>query len=50
MAEDFASSRRQYGLRFRNLESGNWYPELLDNVAPTLFGPIPRTPLPYVRT
>ncbi len=33
LAEDYLS-RRQYGLRFRNLESGNWYPELLDNVAP----------------
>lgn len=31
LAEDFLS-RRQYGIRFRNLETGNWYPELLDNV------------------
>ncbi|EFU2236060.1 oligopeptidase B [Shigella sonnei] len=33
LAEDFLS-RRQYGIRFRNLETGNWYPELLDNVEP----------------
>lgn len=33
IAEDFLS-RRQYGLRFRNLTTGNWYPELLDNVSP----------------
>lgn len=25
-------SRRQYGVRFRNLQSGNWYPEVLENV------------------
>lgn len=31
LAEDYLS-RRQYGVRFRNLESGNWYPEVLDNV------------------
>ena len=30
LAEDYLS-RRQYGLRFRNLETGNWYPEMLDN-------------------
>lgn len=34
LAEDFLS-RRQYGIRFRNLETGNWYPELLDNVEPS---------------
>ena len=34
LAEDFLS-RRQYGIRFRNLETGNWYPELLDNVDPS---------------
>ena len=32
LAEDFLS-RRQYGIRFRNLETGGWYPELLDNVS-----------------
>ncbi len=37
LAEDFLS-RRQYGIRFRNLETGNWYPELLDNVDPALSG------------
>ncbi|EON0115619.1 oligopeptidase B [Escherichia coli] len=34
LAEDFLS-RRQYGIRFRNLETGNCYPELLDNVEPS---------------
>ncbi|HBC9289242.1 TPA: oligopeptidase B [Escherichia coli] len=34
LAEDFLS-RRQYGIRFRNLETGNWYPELLDSVDPS---------------
>ncbi len=34
LAEDFLS-RRPYGIRFRNLETGNWYPELLDNVEPS---------------
>lgn len=33
IAEDYLS-RRQYGLRFRHLETGNWYPEMLDNVEP----------------
>ena len=28
LAEDYLS-RRQYGVRFRNLQSGNWYPEVL---------------------
>ena len=31
LAEDYLS-RRQYGVRFRNLQSGNWYPEVLENV------------------
>ncbi|HCB1652368.1 TPA: oligopeptidase B [Citrobacter farmeri] len=35
LAEDYLS-RRQYGIRFRNLENGNWYPEMLDNVEPEL--------------
>ena len=34
LAEDFLS-RRQYGIRFRNLETGNWYPEVLENVSPS---------------
>lgn len=33
IAEDYLS-RRQYGIRFRNLDTGNWYPEMLDNVSP----------------
>lgn len=33
LAEDYLS-RRQYGLRFRNLETGNWYPEMIANVSP----------------
>ena len=33
LAEDYLS-RRQYGLRFRNLDTGNWYPEMLENVSP----------------
>ena len=37
LAEDYLS-RRQYGLRFRNLETGNWYPEMLDNVSPISSG------------
>ncbi|WP_260864132.1 oligopeptidase B [Citrobacter sp. Marseille-Q6884] len=35
LAEDYLS-RRQYGVRFRNLQSGKWYPEVLDNVEPEL--------------
>lgn len=34
LAEDYLS-RRQYGLRFRNLQTGNWYPEVLENVTPS---------------
>ena len=33
LAEDYLS-RRQYGLRFRNLVTGNWYPEMIANVSP----------------
>ncbi len=32
LAEDFLS-RRQYGIRFCNLETGSWYPEKLENVS-----------------
>lgn len=32
LAEDFLS-RRQYGIRFRNLSTGSWYPEVLENVS-----------------
>lgn len=48
LAEDYLS-RRQYGLRFRNLESGNWYPELLDNVAPEFVWANDSLTLYYVR-
>jgi len=32
LAEDFLS-RRQYGIRFCNLQTGSWYPEVLENVS-----------------
>ncbi|SQC92829.1 Protease 2 [Cedecea neteri] len=32
LAEDYLS-RRQFGIRLRNLKTGNWYPEMLDNVS-----------------
>ncbi|MCU5775879.1 prolyl oligopeptidase family serine peptidase [Erwiniaceae bacterium BAC15a-03b] len=32
LAEDFLS-RRIYGIRFRNLSSGSWYPEVLEDVS-----------------
>ncbi|WP_130835233.1 prolyl oligopeptidase family serine peptidase [[Erwinia] mediterraneensis] len=34
LAEDFLS-RRQYGIRFRNLETGSWYPEVLSCASPS---------------
>lgn len=34
LAEDFLS-RRQYGIRFRNLETGSWYPEVLSCATPS---------------
>ncbi|MFK3659677.1 oligopeptidase B [Scandinavium sp. NPDC088450] len=33
LTEDYLS-RRQYGLRIRNLETENWYPETLENIEP----------------
>jgi oligopeptidase B len=33
LAEDYLS-RRQYSLRFCNLQNGEWYPEVLENVSP----------------
>jgi oligopeptidase B len=33
LAEDYLS-RRQYGLRLCNLQTGEWYPEVLENVSP----------------
>lgn len=48
LAEDFLS-RRQYGLRLRNLESGNWYPEVLDNVESSFVWANDSATLYYVR-
>ncbi len=48
LAEDFLS-RRQYGLRFRNLETGNWYPETLENVSPSFVWANDSSTLYYVR-
>ncbi|UXY12903.1 oligopeptidase B [Kosakonia sp. ML.JS2a] len=48
IAEDYLS-RRQYGLRFRNLETGNWYPEMLDNVSPEFVWVNDSETLYYVR-
>ncbi|OAT32138.1 protease [Buttiauxella brennerae ATCC 51605] len=48
LAEDFLS-RRQYGLRFRNLETGNWYPEVLDNVESSFVWANDSATLYYVR-
>ncbi len=48
LAEDFLS-RRQYGIRFRNLKSGSWYPEVLSNASSSFaWGNDSRT-LYYVR-
>ncbi len=48
LAEDFLS-RRQYGIRFRNLETGNWYPEVLENVSPSFAWVNDSKTLYYVR-
>ncbi len=48
LAEDYLS-RRQYGLRFRNLDTGNWYPEMLDNVTPDFVWISDSETLYYVR-
>jgi oligopeptidase B len=48
VAEDFLS-RRQYGIRFRHLATGNWYPELLENVSPDFVWANDSTTLYYVR-
>ncbi|MGG7446546.1 oligopeptidase B [Kosakonia oryzendophytica] len=48
IAEDYLS-RRQYGLRFRNLDTGNWYPEMLDNVSPEFVWVNDSETLYYVR-
>ncbi len=48
LAEDYLS-RRQYGIRFRNLQTGNWYPEMLDNVTPDFVWVNDSETLYYVR-
>ncbi|KNC09651.1 protease 2 [Klebsiella sp. RIT-PI-d] len=48
LAEDYLS-RRQYGLRLRNLQTGNWYPELLDNISPDFVWGNDSQTLYYVR-
>jgi len=48
LAEDYLS-RRQYGLRLRNLESGNWYPEVLENISPDVVWANDSRTLYYVR-
>lgn len=48
LAEDYLS-RRQYGLRFRNLETGNWYPEVLENVSSSFVWANDSATLYYVR-
>ncbi|WP_312691644.1 oligopeptidase B [Kosakonia sp.] len=48
VAEDYLS-RRQYGLRFRDLETGNWYPEVLENVSPEFVWVNDSETLYYVR-
>ncbi|ROP61862.1 oligopeptidase B [Enterobacter sp. BIGb0383] len=48
LAEDYLS-RRQYGLRFRHLESGNWYPEVLENIEPDVVWANDSKTLYYVR-
>ncbi|EPE1851395.1 oligopeptidase B [Cronobacter dublinensis] len=48
VAEDFLS-RRQYGLRFCNLETGQWYPEVLENVSASFVWANDSRTLYYVR-
>lgn len=48
IAEDYLS-RRQYSLRLRNLQSGNWYPEVLDNASPDFVWANDSRTLYYVR-
>lgn len=48
LAEDYLS-RRQYGLRFRHLESGHWYPEVLENISPDVVWANDSITLYYVR-
>lgn len=48
ITEDYLS-RRQYGLRFRNLQTGKWYPEVLENVSPGIVWVNDSQTLYYVR-
>ena len=48
LAEDYLS-RRQYGIRLRNLQTGNWYPETLENVEPEFVWGNDSQTLYYVR-
>ncbi|GHD90561.1 oligopeptidase B [Pseudocitrobacter faecalis] len=48
ITEDYLS-RRQYGLRFCNLRTGNWYPEVLENVSPGIVWVNDSQTLYYVR-
>ena len=48
VAEDFLS-RRQYGLRFCNLETSQWYPEVLENVSASFVWANDSRTLYYVR-
>lgn len=48
ITEDYLS-RRQYGLRFRHLQTGNWYPEVLENVSPGIVWANDSQTLYYVR-
>lgn len=48
LVEDYLS-RRQYGLRLRNLENGNWYPEVLENISPDVVWANDSRTLYYVR-
>ncbi|KGT86569.1 protease 2 [Erwinia typographi] len=48
VAEDYLS-RRQYGIRFCNLETGSWYPEVLENVSSSFSWSSDSSLLFYVR-
>ncbi|MEN4928323.1 prolyl oligopeptidase family serine peptidase [Erwinia billingiae] len=48
VAEDFLS-RRQYGIRFCNLETGDWYEDVLENVSSSLTWASDNRTLYYVR-
>ena len=48
VAEDYLS-RRQYGLRLRNLETGNWYPETLTSVSSSFVWANDGATLYYIR-